>query len=217
MPLSVILADDHAVMRDGLRLILENQEGIRVVGDAGDGYAAVTLAKEHQPDIALLDVTMPNLNGIEAAHRIREVSPRTRVVILSVHDTSEHIFRALEAGAMGYLLKECAGREVVKAVRELMAGRRYLSQTIAETVLDDYIRRRGSEADSSPLALLSRREREVLQLVVEGKSSKEIAAIIHCSPKTVDTHRSHLMRKLNVSDLPTLIRFAIAHGLIPAP
>lgn len=216
MSITVILADDHAVMRDGLRLILGTQEDISVVGDVGDGRGAVALVKEHRPDVAVLDVAMPNLNGIEAARQIREAGSRTRVIILSMHATPEYIFRALEAGAVGYLLKESAGREVVRAVREVAAGRRYFSRSIAETVLDDYIGRRGADVEKSPLSLLSPREREVLQLVVEGKSSKEIAGILHCSSKTVATHRSRLMQKIEVHDMPALVRFAIEQGIIPS-
>jgi len=215
MPTNVLLADDHAVLRDGLRLILETQKDIRVVAEASEGRKAVALAREHRPHVAILDIAMPHLNGIEAAYQIRLVSPRTHVVVLSVHGTSEHIFRALQAGARAYLLKESAGSEVVHAVREVTAGRRYLSNSIEQTVLDEYIRHRASTSIEGPLDMLSPREREVLQLVVEGKSSKEIAGIIHISSATVDTYRSRLMHKLDVRDLPALVRFAVAHGIIP--
>jgi DNA-binding NarL/FixJ family response regulator len=215
MTIGVILADDHAVMRDGLRLILEAQGGFHVVAEASDGREAVALAGEHRPDAAVLDVAMPQLNGIEAAREICRLSPNTRVIMLSMHGTAEHIFRALEAGARGYLLKESAGREVVHAIHEVLAGRRYLSQSIEETVLEDYIRHRAGAASEGPLSALSPREREVLQLVVEGRSSKEIARIVHISAKTVDTYRSRLMHKLGVRDLASLVRFAVANGISP--
>jgi DNA-binding NarL/FixJ family response regulator len=215
MTISVLVADDHAVMRDGLRLILEAQEGFHVVAEASNGRDAVELASEHKPGAAVLDVAMPELNGIEAAREICRLSPSTKVIILSMHGTAEHIFRALEAGASGYLLKESAGREVVHAIREVLAGRRYLTQSIEETVLEDYIRHRAGAASEGPLSALSPREREVLQLVVEGRSSKEIGRIVHISAKTVDTYRSRLMRKLGVRDLTALVRFAVAHGISP--
>jgi DNA-binding NarL/FixJ family response regulator len=160
-----------------------------------------------------MDINMPELNGIEATHQIMENCPSTRVVILSMFATQEHIFRALQAGARGYLLKESAGIEVVNAVREVMSGHRYLSQKISEDVIDDYVRLRDQTIDEDPLSRLSPREREVLQLVVEGKSSAEIAEGLFLSPKTVETYRSRLMQKLEIHDIPGLVKFAIQHGL----
>jgi DNA-binding NarL/FixJ family response regulator len=157
-----------------------------------------------------MDIAMPELNGIEATRQIHDASPSTQVLILSMHSTTEHIFRALRAGARGYLLKDSAGTEVVDAVRAVHAGRRYLSQKIASTVLDDYISERHR---SSPLDSLSPRERQILQLVAEGKSSAEVAALLFLSPKTVDTYRSRMMQKLSIGDLPTLVKFAIQHGV----
>jgi len=213
--ISVFLADDHAVVRDGLRFLLEAQPDIRVVGDAANGRDAVRQVAQLCPDVVVMDIAMPELSGIEAARRIREVCPSTQVVILSVHSTAEHIFQALQAGARGYLLKESAGVEVINAVRAVRAGRRYLSQKISDKVIDDYVHQREAAAARSPLARLSPREREILQLVVEGKSSAEIAAILFLSPKTVETYRSRLMQKLGISDLPGLVKFAIQHGLTP--
>jgi DNA-binding NarL/FixJ family response regulator len=161
----------------------------------------------------IMDIAMPELNGIEAARQIREVCPTAQVMILSMHSTSEHIFRALQAGARGYLLKESAGVEVAKAIRAVRAGRRYLSQEIAEGMIDDYIQYRAVAETKSPLERLSPREREILQLVVEGKSSAEIADMLFLSPKTVGTYRSRLMQKLGIDDLPSLVKFAIQHGL----
>ena len=213
MSIKVFLADDHTVVRDGLRFLLEAQPDITVVGDAADGREAVRQVEHLHPEVVIMDIAMPELNGIEAAQQICEVCPSTRVIILSMHSTSEHIFRAFQAGVCGYLLKESAGVEVVNAVRAVHTGQRYLSQKISNQVLDDYMRQREMADARSPLAALSPREREVLQLVVEGKSSADIAGILFISPNTVDTYRSRLMRKLGVSDLPGLVKFAIQHGL----
>jgi DNA-binding NarL/FixJ family response regulator len=215
MSIKVFLADDHPVVRDGLRYILETQADITVVGEAANGLDALAQAQKLRPDVLVMDISMPGLNGIEATRRIREELPRAQVVILSVYSTAEHIYRALKAGAQGYLLKESAGAEVVKAVRTVYEGRRYLCKKISDIVIDNYVRRRETVEPKSPLERLSLREREVLQWVVEGKSSKEIANIIHLSPKSVETYRSRLMQKLGVHDLASLVKFAIQHGLTP--
>ena len=207
---TVILADDHAVVRDGLHVLLEAHSDISVVGDAANGRQAVRLALQLHPDVVVMDIAMPELNGIEATQHIHDASPSAKVLILSMHSTTEHIFRALQAGARGYLLKDSAGTEVVDAVRAVHAGRRYLSQKIASTVLDDYISERSR---ASPLDSLSPRERQILQLVAEGKSSAEAAALLFLSPKTVDTYRSRMMQKLGIGDLPGLVKFAIQHGV----
>jgi DNA-binding NarL/FixJ family response regulator len=212
--ITIILADDHAIVRDGLRFILEAQPDFQVIGDAANGREAVRQASQNCPDIAILDIAMPGLNGIEAARQIREICPATKIIILSIYATSEHIFRALQAGARGYLLKESAGVEVVDAVRAVQAGRRYLSEEISELMIDNYLSQRQASEAQNPLARLTAREREVLQLVVEGKPSVEIAEILSLSPNTVDTYRSRLMQKLDITDLPGLVKFAIQHGLI---
>lgn len=211
----MLLADDHAVLRDGLRLLLEAQHDIRVIADAANGRDAVRQVVKLCPDVVIMDIAMPELNGIEATRQIREVCPSAQVIILSIYSTSEHIFQALQAGACGYLLKESAGIEVVNAVRAVHAGQRYLSQKISDRVVDDYILQRKAVEAKSPLAHLSPREREILQLVVEGKSSSEIAEVMYLSPKTVETYRSRLMKKLGVSSLSGLFRFAVQHGLTP--
>jgi len=210
MSISVLIADDHAVVRDGLRLLLESQSDIRVVGEVADGRAAVEAALRLKPDVVIMDLAMPLLNGADAAAQIVEKQDAARIVMLSMHSTVEHVFRALQAGALGYLRKESAGSEVVDAVRTVHAGRRYLSQKITESVVDDYIRKRTVD---SPLESLSQREREILQMLVEGKSGTEIARLLHVSPKTVDTYRSRMMQKLGISDLPGLVKFALQHGL----
>jgi DNA-binding NarL/FixJ family response regulator len=215
LSITVFLADDHAVVRDGLRVLLETQHDITVIGDAANGRDAVRQVAELCPDVAVMDIAMPELNGIEATYQIRQLCPAIQIVILSIHSTTEHIFRALQAGARGYLLKESAGAEVVNAVRAVYAGRRYLSHKITDKVLDDYVLQQETLKAPSPLERLSPREREVLQLVVEGKSSVEIADILSLSPKTVETYRSRLMHKLGINDLPNLVKFAIQHGLTP--
>jgi len=213
MAIKVFLADDHAIVRDGLRSILEAQTDITVIGDAANGRQAVQQVKKLRPDVVVMDIVMPELNGIEATKKIRQGCPATRVIILSMHGSTEHIYQALKAGAHGYLLKESAGAEVVSAVRAVHAGRRYLCEKIDEVLIDDYLNHRESSETKTPLERLSQREREILHLVVEGKSSVEIAKILYLSPKTVETYRSRLMQKLNISDLPSLVKFAIQHGL----
>lgn len=215
MAIRIVLADDHAVVRDGLKLLLTAQADMEVVAQAANGIEAVHLSCELGPDIVLIDIGMPQLNGIEAARRIYECRPDTQIIILSMHATKEHIFRALAAGIQGYILKDSAGEEVIKAVRTVCAGKRYLSQRIAETVLDDYVRLRQTAVSPSPLESLSSREREVLQQVVEGKTSDEIAQDLSLSAKTVNTYRSRLMQKLGIKDLTGLVKFAIQHGLTP--
>jgi DNA-binding NarL/FixJ family response regulator len=214
MTVKVLIADDHAVVRDGLRALLEAHPEITVVGDASDGRQAVSQVVSLNPDVVIMDISMPDLNGIEATRQLLERNPQLKVIILSILGTSEHVFRALQAGAWGYLLKESAGREVVEAVLEVAEGKRYLSQPIAETLVSDYVRQRELNAEKSPLETLSAREREILKLVLEGKSSAEIGKQLFLSAKTIETYRSRMMRKLGVSDLAGLVKFAIQHGLI---
>jgi DNA-binding NarL/FixJ family response regulator len=208
--IKVLLADDHAVVRDGLRALLEAQPGIEVIGDAANGREAVREAQRLHPDVVVMDIAMPDMYGIEATMQMQDACPSTQVLILSMHSTTEHIFRALRAGARGYLLKDSAGVEVVEAVRLVHAGRRYLSHKIAAAVIDDYIAERHR---TSPLDSLSRRERQILQLIAEGKTSAEVGTMLFLSPKTVDTYRSRMMHKLGIGDLPSLVKFAIQHGI----
>jgi DNA-binding NarL/FixJ family response regulator len=211
MTIQVVLADDHAVVRDGLRLLLETQPDIVVVGDAANGHQAVHQAQILKPHVLVIDIAMPDLNGIEATRQIRTRYPASQVVILSMHSTAEHIVRAFRAGALGYVLKESVGMEVIGAVRAVHAGRRYISHKIAAV---ERFLGTGSHSDS-PLDLLSGREREVLQLIAEGRSSVQIADMLSLSPKTVATYRSRLMDKLGIDDLPSLVKLAIKHGLTP--
>jgi DNA-binding NarL/FixJ family response regulator len=215
MTISVFLADDHAVVRDGLRYLLEAQPDIMVVGDAPDGRQTLRLIEQLQPDVAIMDIAMPELNGIEAARRIRTDCPSTQVIILSIYSTEEHVSRALQAGARGYVLKESAGIEVVNAVRTVHSGHHYLSQKLSDQLIDDYLHQIDSSGEKSRLARLSPREKEVLQLVVEGKSSAEIAAAFSLSVKTIETYRSRIFHKLEIDDLPSLVKFAIQHGITP--
>jgi DNA-binding NarL/FixJ family response regulator len=210
--ITVYLVDDHRILRDGLKMLLELQGDIAVIGEAEDGRKAVDGILDAKPQVVLMDITMPELNGIDATQNIMLRLPETKVIILSVHADTEHIYRAFQAGAKGYLLKESAGDEVVKAVRAVSQGRRYVSQKLADTLPLSYSYHHQNQ---SPFELLSAREREVLQLTVEGATSAAIADKLGLSPKTVDTYRSRLMEKLGVQNLPELVRFAIKHGLTP--
>ena len=208
MTIRVLLADDHALMREGLRALLTTTTDIEVVGEVSTGREAERQIAQLKPDVVLMDIAMPDLNGIEAARVIYLKYPAVRIVMLSMHATAEYVYRAFEAGASGYLLKEMAVDEVISAVRIVHRGGRYLSPALAESVPDP-----GSGYARSPIDRLSSRERQVLQLVVEGRRSSEIAGMIHLSPKSVDTYRSRLMLKLGVRDLPALVKFALEHGL----
>lgn len=204
----VLLADDHIVMRDGLRALLNTAPDMEVVDSVGDGRQAVRQARATKPDIVIMDLGMPEMNGVEATRLLAERDPEVRVIILSMHSSAEHVHRALAAGAAGYVLKEAAAGEVLDAVRTVRAGRRYLSRSLRDAERPEPLRTDG------PLDSLSSRERQVLQLVAEGRSSLEIAAIVHLSPKTVETYRSRLMKKLGLNDIPALVKFALQQGLI---
>lgn len=210
----VLIADDHAVVRDGLRMILESHGEIKVIAETADGPETVKQAKSLKPDVILMDISMPTLNGIEATRKILLDQSGIRIVILSMHSSPEDIFRALQAGATGYLLKESAGAEVIQAVLTAHGGKRYLSRKVDDIVIDSYIRERGLDTAKSPLEMLSQREREVLQLVAEGRTSGEIAGILFLSTKTVETYRSRLMQKLGLKDIPSLVKFAVGQGMV---
>jgi DNA-binding NarL/FixJ family response regulator len=210
MPISVILVDDHEVVRDGLRHLIEAQPDLRFLGGFGDGSAAVRFAASAHPDVAIVDIAMPRMNGIEVTRQIHDACPGTEVLILSMHADPEFIYQALRAGARGYIIKESAGAEVVDALRVLRGGQRYLSQKIDAGELERYLRERGEE---NPIERLSARERQVLQLIVEGRTSAEAAERLSLSPKSVDTYRSRMMKKLEIEDLASLVKFAIRHGI----
>ena len=210
MIIRVFLADDHAIIREGLAALLETDAGIKVVGSAANGRDAVQQIRQLEPALAILDISMAGMNGIEAARQIRERAPQVRILMLSMHSTAEHIFQALEAGVHGYMLKESAAQEIIQAVRAIHAGRRFLSASVADVVATKLPTR----PDANPLGSLSKREREILQLVAEGHSSAQIAKTLSLSPKTVDTYRSRLKQKLGLRDLGDIIRFSLQNRLI---
>jgi DNA-binding NarL/FixJ family response regulator len=210
MTIRILLLDDHAVVRDGLKALLEAQPDLRVEGSFGEADEALRFAAQAPPDVAVLDIALAGLDGIEAAKRIHDLCPETHILMLSMHASPEFVYQALQAGASGYVLKESAGEEVVAAVRAVHAGERYLSGKISARAIEDYTRARGAE---HPLERLSARERQVLKLMVEGHSSGEVAGLLGVSPKSVDTYRSRLMAKLGIEDLPALVKFAIRHGM----
>lgn len=211
-PIQVLLADDHTLVRAGLRGLLQSISGVEVVGEAEDGHDAVRLAIGLHPDIALLDISMPGLNGLDAAAQIMRQAPRVRVLILSMHTAEEYVLRALRAGCAGYLLKRSAVSELEVAVRAIARGETYLSPTVSKQVVDDYVGRTGGAAD--PLEALTPRQREILQMVAEGQTSKEIADRLRLSFKTVEAHRAQIMERLGLADVTGLVRFAVRVGLI---
>ena len=214
MKIRVLVADDHAIIREGLRVMLGNQPDMDVVGIAATGREAIQLVDQLGPEIVIIDISMPELNGIEAIQQILPRHPQLKVIVLSIHESKPYVYRALRAGARGYLIKETAGLEVVEAVRAVYRGERYLSRRIADLLMDVSFRQLETSVELSPLEKLSPREREILQLVAEGKTSQEIAGRLSISPKTVDTYRSRLMRKIEVEDMAGLVKFAIQHGVI---
>lgn len=210
MSIRVLLADDHSIVREGLRLLLQTDPEMVVVGEAEQGRDALEKVETLRPDVAIIDIAMPELNGLEVIERIVGAGSKCRSIVLSMYSNDDHIVRAIKVGAWGYLLKETAGREVIDAVRTVSMGRRYLSQKLLARGAD-----RLFANPVGPLDQLSRREREVLQMVVEGQSSALIAEKLQLSPKTVETYRSRIMTKLDVPNLASLVKFAIQHGITP--
>jgi two-component system response regulator NreC len=210
----IILADDHAVMRRGLRLVLEQQKDFQVVGEASDGREAVNLVESLKPDVAVLDITMPNLNGIEAARQISAKQLRVAVVILSMHADEGYVLRALKAGARGYLLKESPEADFINAVRMVNEGKAFFSPAVSRLLVEDYVRQLQDKDIEDSYDLLTTREREMLQLIAEGKSNKDIANMLNLSLYTVETHRSNILEKLNLHSVPELILYAVRKGVI---
>ena len=210
MAIRVFLANSRVILLDSLQVLLEIQQDIRIVGKATNGHDAVRKIRKLRPDVAILDVELAGLNGIEASLKIAGLSPSTAIVMLATTASPEFIFRALRAGARGYLSREASGLELVDAVRTIREGKRYLSPKITATLIGDYI---SEHRSPSPLESLTSRERNILQLVVEGSSSAKVADILSFSPKTVDTYRSRIKQKLGIHDLPALVKFAIQHGI----
>lgn len=212
MKTTILIADDHAIVREGLRRIVELQPDMTVVGEAKEGRDAVSQTEALQPNIVIMDIAMPMLNGIEATRAIRTSGSSTRIIMLSMHHTTEYVHRAIQAGAQGYILKESAGSEVVNAIREVMNGNTYFSSGIDVPKSAQTAAKKGN---LSPLERLSTRERQVLQLIVEGNTSVKIAEILSLSPKSVETYRSRMMEKLAINDIPSLVKFAIQHCITP--
>jgi DNA-binding NarL/FixJ family response regulator len=213
-PIRIILADDHNILRDGVRVLLERHTEFAVVGEATDGRGAVQLAEEHNPDVVIMDIGMPTLNGIEATRRIVEKNSHIGVVILSMHYDESYVIRALRAGARGYLLKDAVRAELIAAVQAVAHGRSYFSPKIRSVLQEDYVRVLDRKGIDDSYELLTDREREVLQLVAEGKTNKEIANALNLSPYTVDTHRTHILQKLNLHSVPEVILYAVRKGII---
>jgi len=213
-PLRIILADDHAVVRKGLRYLLEGQANHTVAGEAGDGREAVRLCAELKPDVAVVDIAMPGLNGIDATAQIVKANPSVAVVILSMYSDETYILRALSAGARGYLLKDSAEEDLLRAVETVAEGRPFFSPVIAQTILEDYLRQMQMRGVQDSYDLLTDREKEVLQLLAQGKSNKDVAAILDLSPYTVETHRNRLMQKLNLHNTAELVLYAVRKKLI---
>ncbi len=212
MSIKVLVADDHKIVREGLRTLIEKQSGMEVIAEAENGRMALKLIKKLSPDIALMDIAMPDLNGIEATRQIVAEAPSTKVIALSMHSDRQFVTRMMSAGASGYLLKDCAFEEVARAIRSVMARQIYLSPEIVSIVVKDFLRR-SEPSDSMLSSVMSPREREVLQLIAEGKTTKQIALRLHISAKTVDTHRRNIMDKLDIHSVAELTKYAIREGL----
>lgn len=211
MKIKIILADDHSIIREGLRPLLEKEPDMEVVGEAENGRQALALAQTLKPDVAIMDISMPDLNGIEATRQIRQDFPQCKVIGLSVHTDNQYVARMIQAGASGYLPKSCAFKELAAAIRDVMNGKTYLSPKVVDSVVE-YLQKAKPEADSAAAALTPR-EREVLQLLAEGKATKEIAAALNISERTAEAHRQNIMAKLNLHSIAELTKYAISQGL----
>ncbi|MBD3289150.1 response regulator [candidate division KSB1 bacterium] len=212
MTFKILLADDHQIMRSGLRSLLEKKSDMEVVAEASNGKETIELTKELNPDIVILDISMPELNGVEAARQIKKIDPDIKIVILSVHSDKRFVREMLKIGVDGYLLKDNAFQDLMNAIDTISVDKRYLCPSITEGLIDEYVHHDAEDTDSI-FASLSDRERQVLQLVVEGKSTKQIAADISVSVKTVETHRKNIMNKLHIDNVPELVKYAIREGL----
>lgn len=212
--LRILLADDHTVVRQGLRKVLEERPDWEVVAEAGDGREAVRQAEELEPDVAIVDITMPLLNGIEATRQIVRRSPGTRVLVLTMHSDEAYVNQILQAGAIGYLLKESADVDLIQAVSAVSKGKSFFSPAIARLMLDDYVRQLADKGINNRYDSLSEREREVFQLIAEGKANKEIAALLSISPSTVETHRARIMEKLDLHSAAEIVLYAVRKGVI---
>jgi two-component system, NarL family, response regulator NreC len=212
--LRVLLADDHAIVRRGLRSLIETQPDIEVVGEAADGLEALRLCEEQRPDAIILDVAMPKLNGIEVAERVQKLSPAPSVIILSMHADESYIIRALAAGARAYLLKDATDEDLIPALRAVAAGRPFFSPSVTGVLIEDYVRQLQARGLTDSYHLLTDREREVLQLLAEGRSNKEVAALLDVGLSTVETHRANLMQKLNLHNTAEIVLYAVRKRII---
>ena len=214
MEIRILLADDHTVMRNGLRLLLERQPNLKVVGEASDGREAVEMAAAQAPDVVVMDIAMPHLNGVEAARQIASRSPHTAIAILSMHSDESYVIRSLKAGARAYLLKDSAEADLIAAIHAITEGKSFFSPAVRSLLKEDYMRQLAEVGADDSYELLTTREREVLQLVAEGKSNKEIAGLLNLSLYTVETHRTHILQKLGLHSVPELILYAVRKGII---
>jgi two-component system, NarL family, response regulator NreC len=212
--LRVLLADDHGIVRRGLRSLLESQPGIDVIGEAADGLEALRLCTESSPDILILDIAMPKMNGIEVASRVHKFENAPRVIILSMHTDESYIIRALAAGARGYLLKEATDEDLVPALRSVIAGKRFFSPAVTAVLMEDYVRQLQARGLTDSYHLLTDRERQVLQLLAEGRSNKDVATVLDVGVSTVETHRANLMQKLNLHNTAEIVLYAVRKGII---
>jgi two-component system, NarL family, response regulator NreC len=210
----IVLAGDHVVMRNGLKLLLERQSNFEVAGEAINGREAVEICEKEKPDVLVLDIAMPNLNGIEAARQISAKMPQIAIVILSMHSDESYVLRALKAGARAYLLKDSAEADLINAIRAVTEGKAFFSPAISKMLVEDYMRRLEQRGVEDSYELLTTREREILQLLAEGKSNKEVAAMLNLSLYTVETHRGNILQKLNLHSVPELILYAVRKGVI---
>jgi DNA-binding NarL/FixJ family response regulator len=210
----IILADDHTILREGIQALIDNQPDMQVVGEAQDGHTVVRLATRLKPDLVIMDIAMPLLNGLEATRQIKKACPVTQILILTMHENEEYIRQALASGAMGYILKDAAARELLDAIRSIQKGEAVLSPAITRLVIEDYLRWGDSRPQDDNTNMLSEREREVLQLIAEGYANKQIGEILSISIKTVQAHRTNLMKKLDLHDRGDLIKYAIQKKII---
>jgi two-component system response regulator NreC len=210
----IVLADDHTIIRSGLRLLLEQQPDFKVVAEASDGRQAVQLVSKHHPNVVILDIGMPELNGIEATRQIVAQDPHPDVVILSMHSDESYVLRALKAGARAYILKNAAEADLIRAVQAVSEGKSFFSPVISKMLLEDYVRQVREKEVEDSYDLLTPREREILQLIAEGKTNKEMATILGLSPHTIETHRGNILEKLNLHSVPELILYAVRKGII---
>jgi len=211
--IKVLVADDHTILRQGIKALLDNQESIEVIGEAKDGREALAIIEETLPDVILMDIAMPGLNGLEATRRIKKKFPRMKVLVLTMYTNEEYIFQILNAGANGYLVKETAFQDLISAIKAVYKNEAFMSPSISKKVINRYIKK-AQDDEEKTCEILTTREREILQLIAEGNSSKKIAEVLFISPKTVETHRTHIMDKLNIHNRTGLIKYAIRKGMV---